>query len=86
MTCNRLTKKNQEDRIITPKIKFHDFRQVTQSQSITSTFAEKKQIIQTTQKLLRNIDFKDKKVRLLGISISNFENKAVNKPDQKDNK
>ncbi len=84
----RLKKHNLKGRTITLKVKFHDFKQITRSKSLDNQFFEgRDQILLAVKNLLDNINFVGKKVRLLGISLSNFSDqikpkKQVDKPDQ----
>ncbi|MEQ9591216.1 MAG: DNA polymerase IV [Cyclobacteriaceae bacterium] len=78
---DRLTKKDLTGRTVTLKVKYHDFKQITRSRTFEAAFLkEKNDIAAQAKSLLRNIDLTDKKIRLLGITISNFES------DEKDEK
>ncbi len=59
-------------RTITLKVKFGDFKIITRSQSFTSPILELEEILTVTKLLLDKIDFETKKIRLLGVSFSNF--------------
>lgn len=67
----RLQKYELKGRTLTLKIKYSDFKQITRNQSFSSPIADLETIQQTAKRLLANTD-QDKKVRLLGISLSNF--------------
>jgi DNA polymerase-4 len=54
------------------KIKYHDFKLVTRSQSFPEGVDDKKVIAETAKKLLLAAEAENKKIRLLGISLSNF--------------
>lgn len=69
---NRLQRHNLKGRTITLKIKYHDFKQVTRSQSLTAITRDLEIILQTAKQLLVSTDLEDKRIRLLGISLSNF--------------
>jgi DNA polymerase-4 len=78
---NRLTKNNLRGRTITLKIKYSDFKQITRNRSFTTPVAELEVISATAKELLAATDPEEKKIRLLGISLSNFgeiETRPVN--------
>jgi DNA polymerase-4 len=60
-------------RTITLKIKYADFRQITRSRSFPNPITDPSTILQTATELLLASGLEDKKIRLLGISISNFD-------------
>ena len=68
----RLIGKNLKGRTITLKIKFHDFKRVTRSQSFPDGTDDRETIYRTACELLDSSAAGDKKIRLLGISMSNF--------------
>lgn len=70
--ARRLERNNLKGRTITLKIKFHDFKQITRSRSMTTPVSDTRTILQTAVELLRNAIGEHQKVRLLGISVSNF--------------
>lgn len=59
-------------RTITLKIKFEDFKQITRSTSFEAGIKDANDAMHTTKHLLAHTDFGGKKVRLLGVSFSNF--------------
>lgn len=59
-------------RTVTLKVKFEDFKLVTRSISFASPIKNIDEIWATTNNLLANLDLNAKKVRLLGVSFSNF--------------
>ena len=69
---DRLHRNNLMGRTITLKIKYHNFKQVTRSQSFEQTIGDLETIEATAKRLLAATDPEDKKIRLLGISLSNF--------------
>jgi DNA polymerase IV len=69
----RLERYGLKGRTITLKIKYHDFKQVTRSQSFPQPVGDLEVIITTSKQLLEATGPGDKKIRLLGISLSNFE-------------
>ncbi len=67
----RLSNKNMAGKTLTLKVKFADFTQITRSISLDFYTADKEVMYSTATSLFEKIDL-DKKIRLLGISISNF--------------
>ncbi|OKS88673.1 DNA polymerase IV [Mucilaginibacter polytrichastri] len=67
----RLQKYQLKGRTLTLKIKYSDFKQITRNQSFSAPIADLETIQQTAKQLLANTE-QDKKIRLLGISLSNF--------------
>lgn len=68
----RLNHYTLKGRTITVKVKYSDFRIITRSQSFQQGVNDKDTIVTTAQQLLAAADMNNKKVRLLGISLSNF--------------
>ncbi len=64
------------------KIKFDNFKQITRSVSFTKTISDLDQILEIANNLLKNTDLEDRKIRLLGISISNFGQIKLHKPKE----
>ncbi len=78
----RLLKYQLRGRTITLKIKYHDFKQITRNHSFNHPVNDHGTIAGTAKKLLLNTDPETKKIRLLGISLSNFgEVKVKRKKD-----
>jgi DNA polymerase-4 len=80
----RLKRYGLKGRTITVKIKYHDFKIATRSQSFTEFFDDEELIMHTAKQLLAAADPENKKIRLLGISISNFS-EASSKPKKEEN-
>jgi DNA polymerase-4 len=76
---NRLRKHNLKGRTVTLKIKYHNFRTITRSLTLTDLVNDFESIYTTAKKLLDGTDLDDKRIRLLGISISNFRIELINK-------
>ncbi len=70
--CERLLKKSLKGRTITLKIKYSDFKQITRNRSFTEPLSDLETISTTAKELLAATSPEDKKIRLLGISLSNF--------------
>jgi len=68
----RLYRHNLRGRTITLKLKYSDFRQITRNHSLPHPVGDYQVILDTVKQLLEHVDLIDKKVRLLGISLSNF--------------
>lgn len=73
----RLEKYQLKGRTVTLKIKYHDFKQITRSRSFQQPVNDLQTIAATAKELLAATDWHDKRVRLLGITLSNF---APSKP------
>lgn len=69
---NRMLRKGLKGRTVTLKIRYHDFRSVTRSHSFAEGIDDRNLIYQTACDLLSASEPESKKIRLLGISISNF--------------
>ena len=70
--CTRLQHYQLSGRTVTLKIKYNDFRQITRNQSFTTGISDFDTISSTAKRLLAATITEDKKIRLLGISLSNF--------------
>jgi DNA polymerase-4 len=68
----RINKYQLKARTISIKIKFSDFTTITRSKSFPSAVADFTFIFQAAKNLLDVVDLTDRKVRLLGITTSNF--------------
>ena len=69
----RMQRYQLKGRTITLKIKYSDFKQITRNQSLPELVNDKDTILAHAIKLLTGTDPAGKKIRLLGISVSNFE-------------
>jgi DNA polymerase-4 len=81
---DRLQRYGLKGRTITVKIKYHNFKQVTRSQSLEDGVASLETITMLAKKLLEATDLEDVRIRLLGISISNFHDSKLKKDDPSD--
>lgn len=75
----RLTKSGGVPKTITVKIKFEDFTQITRSKTIAGGITKEEQIDALSKELLVGALEEHHKIRLLGISLSNFEGEAHKK-------
>ena len=73
----RLREHGLKGRTITLKIKYSDFKIITRSRSFPEPIDNLTLIIATAQELLISTEPDEVKVRLLGISVSNFGEKTV---------
>ncbi|ANI89405.1 DNA polymerase IV [Arachidicoccus ginsenosidimutans] len=69
----RLQRTGLKGRTITVKFKFHDFTIMTRSRSLTTLINNKENIIDAVRLIVYAAPVEDKKVRLLGVGIANFE-------------
>ncbi|MCW3070722.1 MAG: dinB [Bacteroidetes bacterium] len=72
LVFERLKKYGLKGRTITLKIKYHDFKQITRNFSFQHPVNDLETIAETAKQLLLKTDPENKKIRLLGISLSNF--------------
>lgn len=70
---NGLIRREANGRTITLKIKFFDFQSVTRSITLAQPVVAALDIMRHVKQLLMKTEAGEKKVRLLGISISNFQ-------------
>lgn len=75
---NRLQKHQLKGRTITLKIKYSDFKQITRSRSLAKSINDLNTISTTAKELLSSTDLAGKKIRLLGITMSNFSEQKQN--------
>jgi DNA polymerase-4 len=68
----RLEKLGERGRTLTLKVKFADFEQITRSKSLPYWFTPDL-IHSVSVELTGSVDFRNKEVRLLGLTISNLE-------------
>jgi DNA polymerase-4 len=85
--ANRLQHYQLKGRTITLKIKYSDFKQITRNYSVTEPVGDLETIKETAKKLLLATAPEDKRIRLLGITLSNFgeivsKQKSKDHPDQ----
>jgi len=75
---NSLIKKDAKGRTITLKMKYFDFQSITRSLTIDEPADSASVIMKYVRPLLSKTEAGEKKVRLLGISISNFDDQETN--------
>jgi DNA polymerase-4 len=69
---DRLLRYQLKGRTITLKIKYSDFRQITRSLSLPDCVDDIDIILNTSKTLLAATDIENSRIRLLGITVSNF--------------
>ena len=69
-------------RTVTVKAKFADFRQVTRSRSFSASVATHDVLRQATVELVRTLLPTPMGIRLLGVTVSNFENPLTDAVDE----
>jgi len=74
--AERLDKRGLKGRTLTLKVKFSDFRQITRNHSFSIPVYDKATILKTAIALLSAISLTGKKIRLLGITLSNFDDNS----------
>jgi len=72
VVSGRLQKHQLSGRTITVKVKFSDFKQITRSQSFISPVQDANSLANIAKQILAKIDLEAQQVRLLGITVSNF--------------
>mgnify|MGYP003575532833 CR=1 FL=1 len=72
LVFERLQKKNLSGRTFTLKIKYSNFKQITRNKSFPFPATDLETLKDTAKQLLASTFDEDQKVRLLGISVSNF--------------
>jgi DNA polymerase-4 len=84
---NRLQQYQLKGRTITLKIKYSDFKQITRNYSVTEPVGDFEIISQTAKNLLLATEPEGKRIRLLGVTLSNFgeiasKQRKTDHPDQ----
>ena len=69
-------------RTVTVKVKFADFRQVTRSRSFSTVIARQDLLRQASVELVRALLPTAKGIRLLGVTVSNFDQVPASAADQ----
>ncbi len=79
---DRLARYLLKGRTVTLKIKYSDFRQITRNQSFPYPVGDFETLTQTARQLLAATGLDDVRIRLLGISVSNFGEPATKPKNQ----
>ena len=85
--ANRVQSYQLKGRTITLKIKYSDFRQITRNYSVSEPINDFTTISEAAKNLLLTTDPEDKRIRLLGVTLSNFgeiapKHKSPDNPEQ----
>ena len=72
VVANRLDRNKLKGRTVTVKIKYADFRQITRSRTLPDATDNVGLIFETAVDLLKSSGVEEQRIRLLGISMSNF--------------
>jgi len=73
----RLRQSGRQGITVTLKVKYFDFKCITRSMTVTEPLTDAKVIMKYIRLLLRDTEVGLKKVRLLGITVSNFEEECI---------
>ncbi|MCI0612952.1 DNA polymerase IV, partial [bacterium] len=68
----QLTKEGKQARTVTLKIKYHNFQSITRRRTLDNFISSGDQIFEVVRELLTRTDAGRIKIRLAGISLSNF--------------
>jgi DNA polymerase-4 len=68
----RLVKNNLKGRTVTLKIKYSDFKQITRNRSLLNPINDLEVVTSISKQLLAATEPEGKRIRLLGITLSNF--------------
>lgn len=71
--AKRLSRKKRAGKTVTLKVKYSDFTLKTRATSRTHPVSEAAELLKIAKQLLRSADLPRQPVRLLGISVSNFD-------------
>jgi len=71
----RMEKSGSFGRTLTLKVKFSDFRQITRSKTLEDPIADFQTLHSHAKEILGGIDLQEKKIRLLGLSLSQLNRK-----------
>lgn len=76
----RLAEKDFRGNTLTLKIKFHDFTKITRSITQEKELTTMKTILPLAKRLLGNISYESRPIRLIGLSVSNPHDDVPNTP------
>jgi DNA polymerase-4 len=81
--ADRLERYSLKGRTVTLKVKYSSFKQITRNQSFNQPVGDVETLARTAKQLLADTGLDEVKIRLLGISVSNFgELQPKAKPEQ----
>lgn len=78
----RLKRKGLKGKTVTVKIKYHDFKIINRSRSLSQPIEDLATIIATAKALLAEAPLENAKVRLLGVTLSNFAAQPTEASDE----
>ena len=67
----RIRKTQFKGHTLTLKVKFHDFRNITRSATRPQALTEKDDLLTLAKQLIREVEYENNPIRLLGLSVSN---------------
>jgi len=73
---NLISKKDKKGRTISLKVKYDNFTTITRSKSSETLFTDSMQMMDEIRELLKKTEAGSRKIRLLGVTVSNFEGEA----------
>lgn len=71
--CKRLERYGLKGKTVTLKLKFKDFKQITRSHSLNFYTNSAEELYQEAIRLLAEIDLSELMIRLIGVTLSNFD-------------
>jgi len=77
-----MEKRELRGKVVTLKVKYHDFKQVTRSMSLSEATSNEELIFNLSKELLQKTKAKSKPVRLLGISLSSLDSDNHEKQEE----
>ncbi len=69
----RIRRAESHGKTLTLKVKFNDFKQITRSKTLTTSINSFNKLHHATRELLGSLDLDDKKIRLLGLTVSQLD-------------
>jgi len=69
----RMENSGNQGRTVTLKIKFADFRQITRSRTLQKYIGDFDSLHKVVSEIRRSLELEGKKIRLMGVSISNLD-------------
>ncbi|OGV54584.1 MAG: DNA polymerase IV [Lentisphaerae bacterium GWF2_52_8] len=72
-----LAEKQLKGRTVTLKVKYFDFSQITRRESFSEALSSAKDISETACAMIPRTEIPAKKIRLIGLSVSNFPDKTI---------
>lgn len=73
----RMQKNKVSGKTVTLKVKFADFHQITRSKTLNYSVKELWDLIQIGESLMKAVDLRGRRVRLLGLTVSHFDSEKT---------